>query len=60
MFTSTGFSFVAIGKRSTRVDSEPHLEEKLKAIRDKKERFFGTGKGRILALAPDSKRATGG
>ena len=44
MFTSTGFSFVGMGKRSTRVDSEPHFVEKLKAIRDKKERFFSREK----------------
>jgi hypothetical protein len=44
MFNSTGCSFVGIGKRSTTVDSEPQIAEKLKAIRDKKERFFESGK----------------
>jgi hypothetical protein len=44
MFMSTGFSFGWLRKRSTRVDSEPHFVEKLKAIRDKKERFFESGK----------------
>jgi len=34
------FSFVGVWERSTRVDSEPRLAEKRKAIRDKKERFF--------------------
>jgi hypothetical protein len=29
-----------VGQRSTRVDSEPYLAEKCKAIRDKKERFL--------------------
>jgi hypothetical protein len=34
------FSFGWLGKRSTRVDSEPQIAEKLKAIRDKKESFL--------------------
>ncbi|HTU16950.1 MAG TPA: hypothetical protein VMG10_02710, partial [Gemmataceae bacterium] len=38
------FSFGWLRKRSTRVDSEPQIAEKLKAIRDKKERFFESGK----------------
>jgi hypothetical protein len=46
------------------VDSEPHFAGKLKAIRDKKERFFETRKvacrGRILAMEPSVKPATGG
>src|SRR6476660_8572269 len=46
MFSSTGFSFRWWGKRSTRVDSEPQIAEKLKAIRDKKERFFESRKWR--------------
>jgi hypothetical protein len=29
-----------VEKRSTRVNSEPQITEKLKAIRDKEERFF--------------------
>jgi hypothetical protein len=40
MFSSTGFSFVGVSKRSTRVDSEPRFARELKAIRDKRERFF--------------------
>jgi hypothetical protein len=44
MFNSTGFSFVGMGQRSTPVDSEPHVAEKYKAIRDKKERFFESRK----------------
>jgi hypothetical protein len=43
MLSSTGFSFGLSGK-STGVNSEPQLAEKLKAIRDKKERFFESGK----------------
>jgi hypothetical protein len=34
------FLSVVEGKRSTHVDSEPHFGAKLKAIRDKKGRFF--------------------
>jgi hypothetical protein len=64
MFTSTGFSFVGIGKRSTRVDSEPQIAQKLKAIREKKERFFESRKvagcARILARVLRVKAATGG
>src|SRR5262249_61908187 len=63
MFISTGFSFGLLGK-STRVNSEPQIAEKLKAIRDKKERFFELGKvaggGGILATVPSVKAATGG
>src|SRR5690242_12209774 len=46
MLSSTGFSFLGMGKRSTRVDSEPQFAEKCKAIRDKKERFFHSEKWR--------------
>jgi hypothetical protein len=46
MFTSTGFSFLGLSQRSTRVDSEPHFGEELKAIRDKKERFLSGKMGR--------------
>jgi hypothetical protein len=46
------------------VDSEPHLSEKLKVIRDKKERFFETKKmmerGGIAAWESRVKPATGG
>jgi hypothetical protein len=46
------------------VDSEPQIVEKLKAIRDKKERFFESrkvaGGGGILARVPRVKEATGG
>jgi hypothetical protein len=53
-----------MGKRSTRVDSEPQIGEKLKAIRDKKERFFESekvaGSVRILAWVPRVKASTGG
>jgi hypothetical protein len=63
MLSSTGFSFGLSGK-STRVNSEPQIAEKLKAIRDKKERFFVPGKvagyGGILATVPSVKEATGG
>jgi len=63
MFSSTGFSFGLSGK-STRVDSEPQIAEKLKAIRDKKERFFELGKVvggcGILASVPSVKEVTGG
>jgi hypothetical protein len=63
MLSSTGFSFGLLGK-STRVNSEPQIAEKLKAIRDKKERFFESGKvagyGGILATVPSVKEATGG
>jgi hypothetical protein len=64
MLSCTGFSLVGLCQRSTRVDSEPHLAEKLKAIRDKKERFFElvtvTGRGGILATVPIVKEVTGG
>jgi hypothetical protein len=40
MFSSTGFSFVGIGKRSTAVDSEPRFGGELKAIKDRKGRFI--------------------
>jgi len=64
MFISTGFSFVGVWKRSTRVDSEPQIAAKLKAIRDKKERFFDSRKveesARILARMSSVKLATGG
>jgi hypothetical protein len=42
------------------MDSEPQVAEKLKAIRDKKERFFEPGKGRFLTWVPNSIPATGG
>jgi hypothetical protein len=46
------------------VDSEPHFAEKLKAIRDKKERFFESrnvaGGGGIFVGMPRGKPATGG
>src|SRR6185437_2298549 len=43
MFSSTGFSFLGVCKRSTRVDSEPRFHKELKAIRDKRERFILVG-----------------
>jgi hypothetical protein len=46
MFISTGFSFGSLRTRSTLVDSEPQIAEKLKAIRDKKERFLSREKWR--------------
>src|SRR5215831_16671321 len=45
MLSSTGFSLLWLGKRSTRVDSEPQVAEKCKAIRDKKERFLSRESG---------------
>ena len=51
-------------KRSTCVDSEPQIAQMLKAIREKKERFFEsrkvTGCARILARVLRVKAATGG
>jgi hypothetical protein len=46
MFDSTGFSFRWLGQRSTRVDSEPQVAEKFKAIREKKERLLSREKWR--------------
>src|SRR5262245_54899565 len=63
MFGSTGFSLGLSGK-STRVNSEPQLAEKLKAIRDKKERFFSGEKWReeagFLRRCPACKRQLAG
>jgi hypothetical protein len=46
------------------VDGEPHFNEKFKAIRDKKERFFESRKvtcrGRIFAMRLSVKETTGG
>jgi hypothetical protein len=57
------FSFGLLGK-STRVNSEPQITEKLKAIRDKKERFSKSGKvagyGGILATVPSVNRQLAG
>src|SRR6516165_851332 len=51
MLSSTGFSFLGVWKRSTRVDSEPRFAEKRKAIRDKTERFFERKKGQEVVVA---------
>jgi hypothetical protein len=37
-------SFLGFRQRSTRVESKPRFAEELKAIRDKKERYFWSGK----------------
>jgi hypothetical protein len=51
MFSSTGFSFLRLSERSTRVDSEPRFTGERKAIRDKKERFFERKTGAEVAVA---------
>src|SRR6516162_515106 len=54
-FSSTGFSFLGLSERSTRVDSEPRFAEKRKAIRDKTERFFERKEGQeVVAPVPES------
>jgi hypothetical protein len=58
MFSSTGFSFLGVWERSTRVDSEPRWAEELKAIRDKKERFFER-KGWLELVVPVVESASG-
>src|SRR5262249_20008 len=55
MLSSTGFSFLGLSRRSTRVDSEPRFAEKRKAIRDKRERFVERKGGpEGVVLIPES------